>query len=165
MIQAAVCLTVLVALYVSPTVEAAECFDTYESYQHSGPNSISMKQIFNGDHSVCATILWTFSSDSVPDQTEVFDGSGELRLIENRIHEKNDQDRSVIVRIEVLNGDGTLRYWKETESELYHLADGREVTVCEMGEFVPFYLAHQFDGNLGIGCEEKPSNIPLEDDG
>ena len=68
------------------------------------------------------------------------------------------------MRTESLNGDGTLRYWKETESELYHLGDGREVTVCEMGEFVPFYLAHQFDGKPANECEGKPSNNPLEDD-
>ena len=162
MFRAAVKLTILVVLYVSATVEATECFDTYDSYQHGGPNSTRMKQIFNGDGSQCATVLWTVSSDSVPENAEIFDGSGKLRLVENRFYEKNDQGHSVMVRIEILNGDGTMMYWKETESELYHLADGRKLTICEMGEFVPFYLAHQFDGNLGVGCEEKPSNNPLE---
>ena len=164
MIRAVVNLTILVALCVSAIAEATECFDTYESYQHSGANATRMKQIFNGDDSICATIIWTVGFDSVSEKTETFDGSGRLRLIENRFYEKDSQGRPVVVRVEILNGDGTLRYWKEPKSDLYHLRDGRELTVCEMGEFVPFYLAHQFDGNLGIGCEEEPSNIPLEED-
>ncbi len=165
MIRATVNLAILVALYVSSIAEATECFETYASYQSSGPNSTRMKQIFNGDDSLCATIIWTVGPDSVSEKAEIFDGSGRLRLIENLRYEKDTQGRPVLVRTESLNGDGTLRYWKETESELYHLGDGREVTVCEMEEFVPFYLAHQFDGQLALDCEEKPSNNPLEDDG
>ena len=147
------------------SVEAHECFDTYGSYQHGAANSVGMKQIFNGDGTTCANFVFYLNANNQTERVEIFDGAGKLRYIERYHYEDEGYPKPTITRTARYSPDGTLLYWSDIHSQQVHLADGRLVTWCEMGEFTPFWLTHVAEGMILEDCAENTPNIPPEGDG
>lgn len=133
-------LTAIVGLGIAVPTYSDGCFDIYEIEKFRGVGSArDFRTVMNGDGSVCAIYRKTENSDSLV-RIEILDGQGRLRYVKS--YHYGPDDRGIGPQLEVIEtrfADGQLFWRWISESNIFQLADGRQIDECQLYKDFPMF--------------------------
>ncbi len=137
--QQLVILTAIISFGVSVSIQADDCFDTYEVENESNSEKPrKFRMIMNGDGSVCAIFRVTENSDSLV-RLEFLDGQGRLRFTKTYFIATDGPGKGNPERVEIRHPNDQL-FWRWTsESKIYQMADGRQLDGCRLHKEYPMF--------------------------
>ena len=148
-------LTALIGLGIAVPTEANECFDTYEAEVGSESEKPKPFRMIMNGDGSVCAIYQTTKNSDSLVRLEILDGQGRLRYIKTYHYEADNVEKREPDLVEMKYADGQL-FWRWTsESKIYQFSDGRQLDGCILFKQYPMF----YWGSRTLEIQERACQV------
>ena len=148
-------LTAIVGIACAVSVYGDQCFDTYEAEGGSDSEKPRPFRTVMNGDGSVCAIYQTTKNSDSLVRLEILDGQGRLRYIKTYHYEADNLDRREPDLVEMRYADGQL-FWRWTsESKIYQFPDGRKLDGCTLFKKYPMF----YWGNRTMEIQERACQV------